>query len=320
MTPVQSEKEELYNFFENIERYIEHGKSIEDIIDMDKSPTYCDSFTEQWGNISGSKEIAKNICIRFISLYKYLSEGKNNYRDNANYKNDCGFLNYWVNWKIQKGEFKEDTSVSDFRGYIDSHVLHVMGYYVAEDLIYDIDKDELNKMNNLFNLYEKYSKLNDLINDESGLDKQSLLSVSTECCIDYIKASNICNPDYNNNNNINSKFCEKLKNFESEYEKLYKKDGEIGSDISDNFIRLSECGNTKIMSNKLLGSMVGIIPLFGILYKFTPMRQMFRSKKGILNNDISNNDEEMIKMSFMEQENESLRFEQETYNIKYQPV
>ncbi|KMZ89399.1 hypothetical protein PVBG_05910 [Plasmodium vivax Brazil I] len=250
-----------YNFFENISRYIINGKSIEDIIDMDKSYTYCNSFTSMWGKKSGNKEIAENICYRFISLYKYLSH------ENHNYKNDFAFLNYWVNRKIQEAEFNNDTTVSDFYGHIDSHVLHVMGYKISEGLIYDIDKDELNKMNNLFNLYEKYSKLNYIIDNDEGLDKQSLLSVSTECCIDYIKASNICNPDYNNNNNINSKFCEKLKNFESEYEKLYKKDGEIGSDISDNFIRLSECGNTKIMSNKLLGSMVGIIPLFGILYK-----------------------------------------------------
>ncbi|KMZ88530.1 hypothetical protein PVBG_06135, partial [Plasmodium vivax Brazil I] len=220
-----------YDFFEKIDRYIADGKSIEDIIDMDQSPTYCYSFTEIWGERSGNKEIAKNICYRFVSLYKYLSEGKINYRDDPNYKKDCGFLNYWVNWKIQKGEFKEDTTVSDFYDHIDGHVIPEIGYNISEGLIYDIDKDELNKMNNLFNLYEKYSKINYIIDNEAGLDKQSLLSVSTECCIDYIKASNICNPD---NNNINSKFCEKLKNFESEYEKLYKKDGAKGSDFSDN--------------------------------------------------------------------------------------
>ncbi|CAI7724129.1 PIR protein [Plasmodium vivax] len=311
MTPVQSKKEELYDFFEKIDRYIADGKSIEDIIDMDQSPTYCYSFTEIWGERSGNKEIAKNICYRFVSLYKYLIS------EEHNYKKDFAFLNYWVNWKIQKGEFKEDTSVSDFYGHIDSHVLSEFGYYIAEGLIYDIDKDELNKMNNLFNLYEKYSKLNYIIDNDEGLDKQSLLSVSTECCIDYIKASNICNPD---NNNINSKFCEKLKNFESEYEKLYKKDGAKGSDFSDNFIRLSECGNTKIMSNKLLGSMVGIIPLFGILYKFTPMGQVLKSKIGILNKDISKNDEEMANISLMEQENDQLRFQKGTYNIKYQSL
>ncbi|KNA02250.1 hypothetical protein PVNG_04481 [Plasmodium vivax North Korean] len=253
-----------YDFFENIDRYIENGKSIADIIEMDKSPKYCDSFTEKWGNISGSKEIAKKFCIHFISLYKYLSEGKNNYRDNANYKNDFGFLNYWVNWKIQKGEFKEDTSVSDFRGYMDSHVLHYFHYDLSKDLIYDIDKEDLNNMNRLFNLYEKYTKLNDIINDELGIDKQSLLSVTTECCTDYIKASNICNPD---NNNINSRFCEKLTAFQSKYGKLYDEVARKEPHFSDNFIRLSECGNTKIMSNKFLGSMVGIIPLFGILYK-----------------------------------------------------
>ncbi|SCA60867.1 hypothetical protein PVC01_000135300 [Plasmodium vivax] len=317
MRPVQSEKKKLYDFFENISRYIINGKSIEDIIDMDKSYTYCNSFTTMWGKKLGNKEIAENICYRFISLYKYLSGGKNNYTDDTNYIKDCGFLNYWVNWKIHKGEFKEDTSVSDFYEYMDSHVLHYYHYELSKDLIYDIDKEELNNMNKLFNLYEKYTKLNDIIDDETGINKQSLFSVSTECCTDYIKASNICNPD---NNNIKSKFCEKLTDFKSKYGKLYDEVFGKGPHFSDYFIRLSECGNTKIMSNTLLGSMVGIIPLFGILYKFTPVGQMFKSNIGILNNDFSNNDIEMTKISLIDQECEQSTFQQGTYNIKYQSL
>ncbi|VUZ99728.1 PIR protein [Plasmodium vivax] len=91
-------------------------------------------------------------------------------------------------------------------------------------------------------------------------------------------------------------------------------------DFSDYFIILSKCPNTKIISTAVTGTVVGLIPLMGVLYKFTPMGQMFRSKIGILNKDISNNDEEMIKMSLMEKENEPIRFQKGTYNIKYQSL
>ncbi|KMZ76882.1 hypothetical protein PVIIG_05692 [Plasmodium vivax India VII] len=57
-----------------------------------------------------------------------------------------------------------------------------------------------------------------------------------------------------------------------------------------------------------------------ILYFFTPIGQMFRSKIGIINNNISNNDEEMTNISLIEQENEPINFQQGTYNIKYQSL
>ncbi|KMZ76709.1 hypothetical protein PVIIG_05708, partial [Plasmodium vivax India VII] len=116
-------------------------------------------------------------------------------------------------------------------------------------------------------------------------------------------------------NNNNSKFCQELNKFESKYNELDGKVREQASELSDYFIRLSECPNTKIITTAVTGSIIGLIPLFGVLYKFTPMGQVIRSKIGIINND-----EEMTKMTLMEQENEPLRFKQGTYNIKYQSL
>ncbi|KMZ76590.1 hypothetical protein PVIIG_05973, partial [Plasmodium vivax India VII] len=108
--------------------------------------------------------------------------------------------------------------------------------------------------------------------------------------------------------------------FKSKYDKLDENVVEKGSDVYDYFIKLSECPNNKIVTTAVTGTVVGLIPLLGVLYKFTPMGQMFRSKMGILNNNISNNDEDMTNMSLMEQENEPLRFQQGSYNIKYQSL
>ncbi|SCA81847.1 Plasmodium vivax Vir protein, putative [Plasmodium vivax] len=213
--------------------------------------------------------------------------------------------------------FNENTTVKDFYDYIGSHALSELNYDVSNTLIYDIDKDDLYKLNILYSLYEKYSKLNAITYDNLDQDKQSLYSHSTACCNDYNKAKYICNDDNKNNN---SKFCDKLNDFKSKYDKLEEKVVQQGSEFSDYFIKLSVCPNNKIITTAVTGTVVGLIPLFGVLYKFTPMGQMFRSKMGILNNDISNNDEEMTNISLMEQETEPLRFKQGTYNIKYQSL
>ncbi|SCA83479.1 VIR protein [Plasmodium vivax] len=260
--------------------------------------------------------MAKNICNIFISIYNKLKKGSSAYRQDSNYKKDFAFLNYWVNWYIHV-KFNQNNILSDFYNSIDSQNLLEETYDTSNNPIYDIEKNELYKMNILYSLYENYSKHDDIIENKFDLYKQSLSTLSTECCPDYIKASYICNEDNKKNN---PKFCEKLRAFELKYEQLYGKVAKKGSEFSDNFIKLTECHNPKIITTAVTGSIVGLIPLLGVLYKFTPMGQVLRSKIGILNNDISKNDEQMTNISLIEQENEPLRFKQGTYNIKYQSV
>ncbi|KMZ82428.1 hypothetical protein PVIIG_06130 [Plasmodium vivax India VII] len=315
MTPKQITEKD-YGFFDNIERYIKDGKIIEDTINIDESPEGCNSFSKIWGKKSGNIIMAENICKIFISIYNHLSKKKVNYREDSYYEKDFAFLNYWSNWKIHEIQINENDAVSDFFDHIESHPLHKINYYTSTNLIYDIKKDDLKKMNILYNLYENYSKLNAIEYTNSEQNTQ-VLTLSTACCTDYIKASYICNADNKKNNPI---FCKKLEDFESKYNNLFNKYDGSKSEFADNLIKLSECPNNKIITTAVTGSIIGLIPLFGVLYKFTPMGQVFRSKFGVLNNDISNNDEELTKISLMEQENEPLRFHQGTYNIKYQSV
>ncbi|SCA59853.1 Plasmodium vivax Vir protein, putative [Plasmodium vivax] len=213
----------------------------------------------------------------------------------------------------------EDYSVCDVYNGIEGQfsVNSDINININYDYINSINEDYLYKMNILYNLYQNYVELNAIDYKKPEQDKQKLLILSTACCTDYNKAKYICNGDNKDNN---TKFCEKLTAFQSKYDKLYEEAAGKGSDYSKNFIRLSECGNNKIITTAVTGTVVGLIPLLGVLYKFTPMGQLFKSKIGILNNDISNNDEEMTKISLMDQENESLRFKQGTYNIKYQSL
>ncbi|SCA83705.1 Plasmodium vivax Vir protein, putative [Plasmodium vivax] len=212
----------------------------------------------------------------------------------------------------------EGNSVRDLYDHLESQITGIGGFSIYLDFICDINKDDLNKMNILYRLYKNYTDLYDILDNSSQQVKETSLSLSTSCCKDYLEARYICDTSKTNSN---SPFCNNLEIFKSKYEReIYNKVDQKESDFSDYFIKLSECPNNKIITTAVTGTVVGLIPLLGILYKFTPMRQMFSSNKGILNNDISNNDEEMIKLSLMEQENEPYKFQQKTYNIKYQSL
>ncbi|CAI7723963.1 Plasmodium vivax Vir protein, putative [Plasmodium vivax] len=296
-----------YDFFNNIDKYITEVKKIENPTLPNTSLVDCKHFSKQ--HDLGNIEKAEIMCNNFARINKLLEAIK------TEVPNHCKFLNYWFNSELSENWFSENNCISYVYNGLESHVQSNDEYNLLHCEYYDINKDELNKIKLLYSLYEKYTDISTILENKTSEDKKTLLSLSTACCPYYIDANYICNPTNNT-----STFCKKLSNFRTQYEDLYQKFKAQRSDISDNFIKLEECPNTKIISTAVTGTVVGLIPLMGVLYKFTPMGQMFRSKIGILNKDISNNDEEMIKMSLMEKENEPIRFQKGTYNIKYQSL
>ncbi|KMZ77321.1 hypothetical protein PVIIG_05291 [Plasmodium vivax India VII] len=206
--------------------------------------------------------MAKIICNKLISIYKKLKNKSSNYSRDINYKKDFAFLTYWVNWKIY-GEFYEKISVSEFYDLIGSYVQLDSGYELTNTHVFEIDKDVLNKLNILYNLYKNYSKLNSIKYTNSEQNNE-VLTLSTACCTDYIKVSYICNGDNKKNNH---KFCKKLNVFESKYNGLFNKYDKNIYEFSDNLIKLEECPNPKIITTAITGSIIGLIPLVGILYK-----------------------------------------------------
>ncbi|SCA60504.1 Plasmodium vivax Vir protein, putative [Plasmodium vivax] len=317
MSCIPQIKNDSYDFFEKLENYINKANADQSEDASGDISAKCDNFSKAWKNSFKNKQIAKNVCEELIKLYKSLDKIKGESQCPMDSKNDCNFFNYWVNFKISKSRLNESVCIEDIYNGIESQFTGSDFYNMFDDgVIYDITKDELDKMNILYNLYEKYTKLNAVIDSTIDLDKESFLSLSTACCTDYNDANYTCN----GGNNNDSKFCEKLKTFQSKYEGLQNKIDQNRPEYSDFFKSLSKCPNNKIITTAVTGSIVGLIPLLGILYKFTPMGQVLRSKIGILNNNISNNEEDKTKMSLMDQENEQFRFQQGTYNIKYQSL
>ncbi|KMZ88736.1 hypothetical protein PVBG_05682 [Plasmodium vivax Brazil I] len=246
-----------------IENYINKANNAQQNDESMQSPINCDGFYYTMQSYFDNKQIAVSVCKEILKLYKSLNTNNKKLTKCNEYKKDCGFFNYWVNLRISKSIINGSQCVNYIYNGIDSQFMQSNFFYSNSDNIYDIDKNELDKMNILYRLYENYSELKTIINATRQQDKRSLLPFSTECCTDYIQAKYICNDDDNNE----STFCQKLKSFESEYEKLYQEFDRKRSEFSDNLIKLSECPNNKIITTAVTGTVVGLIPLFGVLYK-----------------------------------------------------
>ncbi|KMZ76816.1 hypothetical protein PVIIG_06338 [Plasmodium vivax India VII] len=260
----QIPKDKSYEFFENIEKYIEIANSAESTTDFRKANSGCNSFMESSGSYFKDKEKAKTICVQFIKLYDSLTDLTSNLQTDSNYIKCKKFLIYWINFKLREGMKNEVDSICRVYDAIESQFTNNIDYEIHMDLIENINKDVLYKMNILYRLYLNYVKLKAIDYKNEEENKRQLLTHSTACCTHYIKASYICNDD---NKDKNPEFCEKLEAFKSKYDDLERKVDDKGTDFSDYFIKLSECGNNKIITTAVTGSIIGLIPLFGVLYK-----------------------------------------------------
>ncbi|KMZ95093.1 hypothetical protein PVMG_05965 [Plasmodium vivax Mauritania I] len=242
-------RKDSYDFFKDIENYINYEEKIQTTATTDI--TQCCTSLMKWGKTLRNNEKAKNICENFFKLYKILPKGKE-YKEK-----NWGFLNYWMNFEL--GQVNKNICVNEFNNDIESQCFGIIEYFLFENLLYNVKKDDLNKMNKLYNLYNKYNELKIIINTTPEINKQSLLTVSTQCCSDYIEANYLCKGE-------NNEFCKQLQSFKSKYEELYSIIDRKGSEYTNNFIKLTQCDNN-IMSKALIGTTVGLVPLMVGLYK-----------------------------------------------------
>ncbi|KMZ92850.1 hypothetical protein PVMG_01436 [Plasmodium vivax Mauritania I] len=231
-------KKDIYDFFNNIDKYITEVKKIENPTLPNTSLVDCKHFSNQ--EDLGNKEKAESLCNSFASLNKFLVPIK------------------------KEDHLDPYNCISYVYNVMDSHLGSKPDYNSLDCQLYNINKVELNKMNKLYNFYKNYSKLNTIIDSNWKEKKIEILTLSTQCCADYNDVSYLCNVD---NENKNPEFCKKLNNFKSKYDELDKKVVEPRYDFSDYFIILSKCPNTKIISTAVTGTVVGLIPLMGVLYK-----------------------------------------------------
>ncbi|KNA02585.1 hypothetical protein PVNG_05129 [Plasmodium vivax North Korean] len=196
---------------------------------------------------------------------------------------------------------------------MENYSTETLSFLSSINLIYNINKEDLRRMEVLYILHENYNKLDTIINNTTPPNPESLLEHSRTCSNNYKIGRSMCYSKYN-------KFCEKLDNFKKKYEKLSKTAESKGDQYTNNFIKLTDNDNSNIISTTLIGSAAGLIPLLGILYKFTPVGQMFKSPQMKLSNAHSNSIDQIRRTSLLEYENDQLNLNQQKYNIKYHPA
>ncbi|CAI7719365.1 Plasmodium vivax Vir protein, putative [Plasmodium vivax] len=300
-----------YDFFDIIENYIKNGEVISNESVSSKELNNCISFSEQYTKGENSN-IGKDICEQFLKLHTSIPNIKDNNKNYDNYKKDCNFLNFWLNYKLRESVLDGSVCVENFSLGIENQCSFILNFHFISEFIYHIVEEDFKKMKLLYTLYTHYSKLNSILSSKSPQTPQSLLEPSNNSYDYYNQARNMC---YDKNN----KFCQKLENFKSKYKELYKTLETKDEEFSKNFKRLPQNENIKIISTTTMVTSVGLIPLFGVLYKFTPLGQLFKPNKRKLTNEYSNNDE-MRNILLMDQENKPIPSQQERYNIKYHSV
>ncbi|SCA83394.1 Plasmodium vivax Vir protein, putative [Plasmodium vivax] len=296
---------ESYDFFDNVIKYIETADKLQsDTTTLDREDN-CTTFSYSY--TSSNFDTGKKVCELFVKLYKSLTNVKDESHDD--YKNDWYFLNYWLNFSINKSELNEAICAKNFSEGLGHHCFHTLTFNFPPSFMHNIREEELKKMNLLYGLYENYKKLDNILSKGHEDNPDLLLQSSSKCCTDYIKANYLCNGE-------NNEFCTQLGKFKSKYVGLYSKLEGKSDEYSNNFIKLTQCDNN-VISTALIGTTVGLVPLLVGLYKFTPLRQLMNFKKGKLTQEYRNNEDEMRNIMLMDQGSEYISSQQGTYNIKY---
>ncbi|CAI7724237.1 PIR protein [Plasmodium vivax] len=283
-----------YDFFQKIENYIYYAENLVSTRPPSQPSDGCTTFSTAYQ--SQNPKIAEAICKEFTKLYKSLSPNKTK----PNYNNDYLFLNYWLNFRLMESNINGTDCVKNFGNAMKTHCTDTFGSLSSLNFIYDIDNDNLNKMNKLYKLHHHIIKMHNILIKNLEGESISALTLSDELLANYRTFTSMCNGDRN-------ELCNSLQDFKTKYEQLYIKGQTKGEEYSKYLKQLPE-ENNNIILTPILCTISGIIPLFGILYKFTPMGQFLRYKNKKFTKEYNNNYDHPISLH------------QERYNIKYDSV
>ncbi|SCA83376.1 hypothetical protein PVT01_000016300 [Plasmodium vivax] len=172
-------EDDSYDFFQNIDTYTQNSEAVFSHVSSAQSSTKCTSFSSRYQ--PPNDKIAKDICEEFTKLYKSLSP----YNTKPNYKNDCLFLNYWINFRLMERNFNGIDCVKNFGNLMEADCTDTCGSASSLKFIYDIDKDNLYKMNKLYKLHEHISKMYNILIKRSNGEPNSSLTLSDESLENY---------------------------------------------------------------------------------------------------------------------------------------
>ncbi|CAG9474661.1 unnamed protein product [Plasmodium vivax] len=315
---------EIWVLYEEFNKSVDKHEKKTDMINICKTNATIEN---------NGEETYKELCMKLLKNSLLLTKHSNNY---DMYSKRCKDLYNWL-YHERKLYNPTENIVRSIFNLSNSLIQGTNTPYLCPYLLYNKDHYKYEKIIELNIFEDNVETLIDILKDRNS---------DQYCpCIKYV---NNCVKTYKNlNNNYctnrkaqelgNVKFCNKLKDFITYYEFLTKEEtikNEIPSLSSDIDKYTNEClsdksnnqlnsatdeglGNTtSFAASTVVGAMVGIPPFLALMYKFTPVGQLFRSRyyKGKAHN-IGENE-----LFYPTTENINNSSDHTIYNVLYGPV
>ncbi|KMZ89612.1 hypothetical protein PVMG_06069 [Plasmodium vivax Mauritania I] len=233
-----------FDFFNDIENYIEKEKEIQSDEELSQPSENCKSISQYLYKLKNPERV-NGICENFTKLYKSLANF-NGERITKNINDsDWGFLNYWLNYKFKEIKINENICIKNFYDSIETYFNDIFQDGFAMGKMYDIKNDDFNNIKALYFLYNKYITLHNILSKPLKEEEKVELDTRNDCYVDYIKARASCIRNEN-------KYCEKLKDFKSKYEALFSLQEGKNQEFNNNFKKLPDDSDVLELLNTIL--------------------------------------------------------------------
>ncbi|SBT57322.1 PIR Superfamily Protein [Plasmodium ovale wallikeri] len=320
MTPNDVTAEERYGFFEMFDQYATKERST---VRSSEGVSYCDSYSgdDIFTNVGSPQEF----CKKFKYLYNILKSSRAGNQDGEIDKNDCAFLNYWLNDKLRGANADTTICVKTFYQKLKSEKDTFLKSALLEEKIYNIEKHDLENMRRLYDLYNIKSNVSEAIAKEMENEESiSCLTYTKECFGKYRDAIIKCLGDCPHFYSVLKEFKRKFEEELSSYTKtsISCKHKEL-FELPDYGVVIKEDKSVKIIRNT---SILVLFPVFGVIFmlifsdKLIPISQQILEKIKRTKNMLFGAGEKSNELLSYTSDNDNIFGDHEEYSLSYYSV
>ncbi|SBS92189.1 PIR Superfamily Protein [Plasmodium ovale curtisi] len=312
----------MYDFCRNSPYYnmVEKNISIKDVkeTEADKIGKVCKTLSNDicsFENLPG-----EDICKKLLYMYKFLDKAQSFWKRPSTITNeDLYFLNYWLNVKLKSKNGSASLCINKFIEAIKSLGEDFMSREkILVEHLHVIDSRKMENMELLCELYDTKQKITDIMFDQDTTDDKKKLCPEhlQKCHEKYIEVMYNCRNGYND-------FCNEMKHFERDYNILIENETDkSGNCESSEYFQLLDYDffvekQRRIMTIKILSSPLVLSFVIPLLYKYTPLGPLLRTKINVVKNGWMNPDKNTEELLLSSTDIEDNISDNVDYNIGY---
>ncbi|SBS93289.1 PIR Superfamily Protein [Plasmodium ovale curtisi] len=319
----------MYNFCRNSPYYEMVVENINSEIDVQEKDSQKQEEVQKINDAckSISKDVcsfenlsSENFCKKVLYMYKFLDKAQSLWKPPRTITNeDLDFLNYWLNVKLIGGNINASTCINEFNRMIKSKSENLMSVKInLEKHLHVIDSSKMENMELLCELYDTKQKITDIMFDQDTTDDKKKLCPEhlQKCHEKYIEVMYNCRNGYGD-------FCKAINDFERGYNSLIEREkDESGQCKTSEYFQLLDYDSfvekqRRIMTIKILSSPLILSFVIPLLYKYTPLGPLLRTKIDVLKNGWMNPDKNTEELLLSSTDIEDNISDNEDYNIGY---